>query len=76
MTTAKVFKNGGSQAIRLPKEFRVKSKKVYLKKTNEGFIVTEIDPWKVCFQACQELSDDFMKARIQPLEQRRNQHRK
>jgi len=38
MTTAKVFKNGGSQAIRLPKEFRVKGKKVYLKKTNEGLL--------------------------------------
>jgi virulence-associated protein VagC len=75
MTTAKVFKHRGSQAIRLPGEFHVKGKVVYLNKLREGFIVTEIDPWKICYQACQELSDDFMKARIQPTQQRRNQHR-
>ena len=76
MTTAKVFQHGGTQALRLPKEFRVKGKVVYLKKTREGFVVTEIDPWKICYQACQELSGDFMKARVQSPQQRRNQHRK
>jgi antitoxin VapB len=39
MTIAKVFKNGRSQAIRLPKEFRVKSSEVHLKRVPEGFIV-------------------------------------
>jgi len=29
--TAKVFRNGGSQAIRLPKEFRVSGEEVLLK---------------------------------------------
>jgi antitoxin VapB len=72
MTTAKVFKNGRSQAIRLPKEFRVKSSEVYLKKVDEGFVVMEKDPWEVCREACQELSDDFMKKRIQPPQQERN----
>lgn len=32
MQTAKVFQNGRSQAIRLPKEFRVDTDEVYLKK--------------------------------------------
>ena len=36
MQTAKVFQNGRSQSIRLPKNFRVESKEVYLKKTAEG----------------------------------------
>jgi antitoxin VapB len=76
MTIAKVFKKKGTQAIRLPKDFRVKGKEVYLMKTPEGFLVTEIDPWEICRQACQELSDDFMKARVQPPRQRRDQHRK
>jgi virulence-associated protein VagC len=67
---------GGSQVIRLPKEFRVKGKVVYLKKTREGFIVTEIDPWKICYQACQELSANFMRTRVQPPQQRRKQYRK
>jgi len=72
MTTAKVFKNGRSQAIRLPKEFRVKTSEVYLKKVREGFVVMERDPWEVCREACQELSDDFMKERVQPPQQKRS----
>jgi len=70
--TAKVFKNGRSQAIRLPRDFRVKGSEVYLKKVREGFVVIEKDPWEVCREACQELSDDFMKVRRQPPQQRRS----
>jgi antitoxin VapB len=71
MTIAKVFKNGRSQAIRLPKEFRIKGVEVYLKKVPEGFVVTERDPWETCRAACQELSPDFMKKRKQPPQQKR-----
>lgn len=39
--TAKVFRNGGSQAIRLPKEFRVRGNEVVLK---EDFGVITIFP--------------------------------
>ena len=76
MITAKVFKNGRSQAIRLPKEFRVKGPEVYLKKVPEGFVVMERDPWEVCVDACQELSEDFMKRRIQPPQQQRDRGRR
>lgn len=62
MTTAKVFMNGRSQAIRLPKEFRVKASEVYLKKVPDGFLVVERDPWEVCREACRELSDEFLAA--------------
>ena len=44
---ARVFQTGRSQAVRLPKEFRVKSPEVYLKKVEEGFVVMEKDPWEV-----------------------------
>ena len=72
MTTAKVFKNGRSQAIRLPKEFRVDAEEVYLKRTREGFLVIPKDPWDIFFEGIEELSDDFMSAgREQPeLEER------
>ena len=30
-TTAKLFQNGKSQAVRLPKEFRMAGKEVYIK---------------------------------------------
>jgi antitoxin VapB len=60
MQTAKVFMNGRGQAIRLPKEFRVDSDEVYLKKTPEGFLVIPRDPWEVFFEGVEELSRDFM----------------
>jgi antitoxin VapB len=72
MQKAKVFRNGRSQAIRLPKEFRVKGDEVFLKKTSEGFLVIERDPWEIFFEGVQELSDDFMAGgRLQPRPQQR-----
>lgn len=66
MTTAKVFMNGRSQAIRLPREFRVGTDEVHLKKTTEGFLVIERDPWELFEEEGRELSEDFMAERIQP----------
>ena len=40
MTTAKVFMSGNSQAIRLPKEFRVEGDEVYIKKTKNQIVIT------------------------------------
>jgi antitoxin VapB len=60
MHTAKVFQNGRSQAIRLPKEFRVDTDEVYLKKTPDGFLVIARDPWTVFFEGVAELSDQFL----------------
>ena len=72
MVTAKVFQNGRSQAIRLPKEFRVSTDEVYLKKTPEGFLVTAKDPWELFREGIAELSDDFMASgRNQPPLQKR-----
>ncbi len=69
--TAKVFMNGRSQAIRLPKSFRVSSSQVYLKSAPGGFVVTERDPWETFREACAGLPDDFMAARKQPPAQKR-----
>ena len=72
MTAAKIFMNGRSQAIRLPKEFRVDTAEVYLKKTPEGFLVISRDPWEIFFEGVDELSADFMAAgRQQPPPQER-----
>ena len=72
MRTAKVFQNGRSQAIRLPKDFRVDCDEVYLKKTAEGFLVMARDPWEIFLEGVAELSDGFMAdGRRQPPVQRR-----
>jgi len=42
---AKLFMNGRSQALRLPKEFRFPGKSVYLKRTPGGVIIIPDDPW-------------------------------
>jgi antitoxin VapB len=60
MQTAKVFEIGRSQAIRLPKQFRVNVAEVYLKKTAEGFLVIPRDPWDMFLEGVKELSDDFL----------------
>jgi antitoxin VapB len=61
-TRAKVFMNGRSQAIRLPRDFRVAGAEVVLKRVPEGILITERDPWESCEEACQEMSDSFFKA--------------
>ena len=72
MHSAKVFRNGRSQAIRLPKEFRVDCAEVYLKKTPEGFLVISRDPWEIFLEGVEELSADFMaEGRRQPPQQNR-----
>jgi len=75
MSTAKVFMNGRSQAIRLPKEFRVKSEEVMLKRVPEGILIVERDPWDLCREACAELSSEFTAAlerREQPSDRKRD----
>ena len=73
MITAKVFQNGRSQAIRLPKEFRVDGDEVYLKRMPEGFLVIAKDPWEIFREGIAELSIDFMAdGRNQPPLQKRD----
>ena len=67
MKTAKIFQNGQSQAVRLPKEFRFEDTEVYIKKN--GNIVTLIprtDSWEILFGSLEKFSNDFMSERIQP----------
>ena len=67
MAVAKVFRIGRSQAIRLPKEFRVDADTVYLKRTGEGFLVITKDPWEIFFEGVEQLSDKFLgSGRMQP----------
>ena len=72
MAIGKVFQTGRSQAIRLPKEFRVEADEVRLKRTADGFLVLTKDPWDVFFEGIEQLSDEFMSGerRQPPLESR------
>ncbi|HUN61553.1 MAG TPA: AbrB/MazE/SpoVT family DNA-binding domain-containing protein [Candidatus Sulfotelmatobacter sp.] len=41
MTTARVFKSGNSQAVRLPKQFRVKAKELEIERRGNEIILRE-----------------------------------
>ena len=61
MATAKLFQNGRSQAIRLPKEFRLPGKEVTISKQGNKIILEPIEnSWDQWFSALAQFSDDFM----------------
>lgn len=67
METAKLFQNGRSQAVRLPKEFRFEGKEVFIRKEGANVILSaKPDSWKDFFLSKERPSDDFMKDREQP----------
>ena len=72
MRTAKLFKNGGSQAVRLPKEFRFKGSHVFIKKVGDAVVLLpRQDSWQVLFDSLDQFTDDFMETRDQPKPQDR-----
>ena len=72
MQTAKLFKNGRSQAVRLPKEFRFDGSEVYIKKLdNIVLLIPKESPWSSMIKSLDKFSDDFMDERLQPEEQKR-----
>lgn len=47
MNTAKIFENGRSQAVRLPKEYRFKDSDVYIKKVDDVvMLIPKNKVWK------------------------------
>jgi antitoxin VapB len=70
MRTARLFKNGRSQAIRLPKEFQFDGTQVFIKKVgNMVVLIPEQDSWQTLFNSLEQFSDDFMESRNQPEQQ-------
>ena len=67
MKTAKIFQNGQSQAVRLPKEFRFDDTEVFIKKSgNVVHLIPRTDSWNSLFDSLKKFSRDFMSERIQP----------
>ena len=61
MTVARVFKSGNSQAVRLPKEFRVSAKELEIFRRGEEIVLRE--PAKGlsrAFELLAGLPDDFL----------------
>jgi len=72
MKTAKLFQNGQSQAVRLPKEFRFKDDYVFVKKSgNVVVLIPSRNSWDTLVHSLGKFSDDFMAERKQPKLQKR-----
>jgi antitoxin VapB len=60
MGTAKVFRSGNSQAVRLPKQFRLKSKEVEIFRRGEEIVLREKGGSMMrAFDLLAGLPDDF-----------------
>lgn len=67
MDSVKLFRNGHSQAIRLPKEYQFPGTQVYLKRVGKGVLVLpEDESWDTFFASLDLFTDDFMEDRNQP----------
>jgi antitoxin VapB len=73
MNTAKLFQTGNSQAVRLPKEFRLPGDKVKIFRRGNQIILEPLEEtWNELFGSLAEFPEDFMESgRNQPDEQHR-----
>jgi antitoxin VapB len=70
MNTAKIFTNGRSQAIRLPKEYRFKDDEVYINKIDDIVVIMPKNrKMASLMNIINKFTDDFMDERNQPAAQ-------
>ena len=71
--TAKIFMNGRSQAVRLPKEYRFDTDEVYISKQGQNVVISAKKPtWDKFFDSKSTFDDDFLNDRFDTLPQERN----
>ena len=74
METAKVFMNGGSQAVRLPKDCRFDQEEILANRIGRVVILMpKDDPWASMIQGLQMFSEDYLEGGIPdlPVQERR-----
>jgi len=61
MQTARLFLNGRSQAVRLPKEYKFNGESVYIQRVGEAVMLFPVDKeWEVFLNGLNSFSNDFM----------------
>jgi antitoxin VapB len=72
METAKIFMSGRSQAVRLPKAYRLAGKEVFIKKVGNAIVlIPASDPWQTLLDGLQQFEPGFKLTREQPGEQQK-----
>lgn len=70
--TAKLFKSGRSQAVRLPKALRFEGEEVIAKRFGNGVLLLPKEaPWQLMQEALDEFESGFEIQREQPAQQAR-----
>ena len=68
MEIAKIFSNGGSQAVRLPKNYRFETSEVYINQIgNVVMLFPTNDRWQSLLSSLSLFTDDFLSEPIEPL---------
>lgn len=71
--TAKLFRNGRSQAVRLPQEFRFQGDQVRIRRVDNGVLlepfISDVRQW---FEAMDRIGTDLVMSRKQPKTPRRD----
>lgn len=75
MMIAKIFQNGRSQAVRLPKEYRFDTEEVMINKIGDVvMIMPKTNKWSSFMQAIDMFSDDFVEdGRVEDVMQEREE---
>jgi len=67
MTTTRIFKNGNSQALRIPQELRTEKKEFFIRKIGDIYIAYPTDdPWAPVRHVIGTFPDEYMENRRQP----------
>ena len=64
--TAKLFRNGASQAVRLPKEFRFEGDEVCIKRIGSAILFSQGQSGDLMESVLGKADDDFLPNRKQP----------
>ena len=73
METAKVFSNGGSQAVRLPKDCRFDADEILVNRIgNVVFLFPKEERWQSLLASLDSFTDDFLSETVEalPVEER------
>lgn len=61
METAKIFENGRSQAVRLPKKFRFTGEEVFVQRVGHAVVLLpKEEAWQTFLDGLNSFTDDFL----------------
>jgi antitoxin VapB len=67
MDEAEIIQRGDNQSVRLPRQYKFKGSKVFVKRVgNSVLLIPEENPWQDLLDSLDQFSPDFLAERNQP----------